>query len=167
LQSHYNYVFDNITNTYNFTTKNSILYRVAFVVDETFSSISGEDIPNVFQIVIEKATDEPEPLDIKVSKTIENIIERFFEKVENSLIYICDDLDSKAKVRYVVFERWYKKSDLRENIIKMDKIIEVVISDSKVHKLYTSFIFHKRNSNFEKLLEIYNKIEEVLNEEKN
>ena len=167
MQSHYNYVFDNITNTYNFTTKNSILYRVAFVVDETFSSISGEDIPNVFQIVIEKANDEPEPLDIKVSKTIENIIDRFFKKIENALIYICDDLDSKAKVRYLVFERWYKKSDLRADIIKMDKVIEVVISGSKVHKLYTSFIFHKRNSNFEKLLEIYSKIEEVLNEEKN
>jgi len=28
----------------NFVTRNSILYRVAFVVDETFSAISGETI---------------------------------------------------------------------------------------------------------------------------
>jgi hypothetical protein len=69
LQSHYNYTFDTNTNTYNFTTKNAIVYRIAFVVDETFSTISGEDIPNVFQLVIEKATNQREPYDPKVAKT--------------------------------------------------------------------------------------------------
>lgn len=67
MQNHYNYVFDDITNTYNFTTRNNILYRVAFIVDETFSAISGEEIPNIFQLVIEKAVDEVEPYDSKVS----------------------------------------------------------------------------------------------------
>ena len=86
MQNHYNYSFDNITNTYNFTTKNSIIYRVAFIVDETFSAISEEEIPNVFQIIVEKATDEIAPLDLNVSKTIESIIDKFFEKVENSLL---------------------------------------------------------------------------------
>lgn len=78
MRNHYNYTFDNITNTYNFTTKNNILYRVAFVVDETFSVISNEEIPNIFQLVIDKANDELEPYDVKVSRTIENIVERFF-----------------------------------------------------------------------------------------
>lgn len=86
MQSLYNYVFDDITQTYNFTTKNKILYRIAFVVDETFSMIAGEEIPNVYQIIVEKANQEVEPFDPKVSSTIENIIEQFFRKVENSLI---------------------------------------------------------------------------------
>lgn len=106
MQNHYNYTFDNITNTYNFSTKNEILYRVAFIVDETFSTISGEEIPNIFQIVIEKATDEVEPYDSKVSKTIEDIIERFFQKVENSLIYVCSDDNEKAIQRHKIFDRW-------------------------------------------------------------
>lgn len=80
MQNLYNYVFDDITNPYNFTTKNNILYRVAFIVDETFSTISGEEIPNIYQLVIEKANEETEPLDIKVSRTIENIVERFFHE---------------------------------------------------------------------------------------
>ncbi len=105
MQNHYNYAFDKITNTYNLTTKNNILYRVAFVVDETFSTISGKEISNVFQIVVDKANDGIEPLDNKVSTPIENIIERFFIRVENSLIYICYDLDKKAKTRNDVFER--------------------------------------------------------------
>jgi len=166
LQSHYNYVFDEITNTYNFVTKNEILYRIAFIIDETFSTISGEEISNVFQLIVEKSNDEIEPYDSKVSKTIEHIIERFFQKIENSLIYICSDDNEKAEKRHEIFNRWYKKSKYKEVIIKIDNIISISISENEKQKLYTSFMFHKQNSNFEKLLEIYSQLEKVLNEEK-
>ena len=134
--NHYNYVFDNITKTYNFTTKNSILYRVAFVVDETFSSISGEEISNIYQIIIEKANEGIEPFDRKVSKTVEHIIELFFLKVENSLIYVCDDADEKAKLRHKIFDRWYKKSEHRKSIIKIDNIIQFSSENSFMNKIF-------------------------------
>ena len=89
MRNHYNYAFDNITNTYNFTTKNNILYRVAFVVDETFSAVSNEETPNIFQLVIDKASDELEPYDAKVSRTIEDFVELFFHNELNSMIYVC------------------------------------------------------------------------------
>ncbi len=166
MQSHYNYVFDDITNTYNFVTKNDILYRVAFIIDETFSTISGEDISNVFQIIVEKTNDEVEPYDSKVSNTIEHIIERFFQKIENSLIYVCSDNDEKAEKRHLVFNRWYKKSKFKDSIIKIDSIVSVPINENEKLKLFTSFLFHKQNSNFEKLVAIYNQLEKVLSEEK-
>ncbi len=164
MQNHYNYSFDNITNTYNFTTKNSIIYRVAFIVDETFSAISEEEIPNVFQIIVEKATDEIEPLDLNVSKTIESIIDKFFEKVENSLIYVCSDEDEKAILRHKIFDRWYKNSEYKLNVVKIDNVMNIRVSENEIHKLYTSFLFHKNNSNYKKLMEIYSKIESILNE---
>ena len=166
MQNHYNYVFDDITNTYNFTTRNNILYRVAFIVDETFSTISGEYIPNIFQLVIEKATEELEPYDAKVAKTIEDIIERFFHKVENSLIYVCSDENEKAKQRHKIFERWYSKSEYKDIVMKIDNIITVKIDEQHVQKLYTSFMFHTGNPAYEKLISVYNKMEEVLNRDK-
>ena len=166
MQSHYNYVFDEITNTYNFVTKNEILYRVAFIIDETFSTISGEEISNIFQLIVEKSNEEIEPYDSKVSKTIEHLIERFFQKIENSLIYICSDENEKAEKRNEVFNRWYKKSNYQDVIIKIDNIIFVSINDLEKQKIFTSFLFHKQNSNFEKLIEIYSQLEKVLNEEK-
>ena len=165
MQNHYNYVFDNITNTYNFTTKNSILYRVAFVVDETFSTISGEEIPNIFQLIVEKASEEIEPYDAKVSKTIENIVERFFLKIENSLVYVCSDEKDKAEIRHKIFDRWYRKSEFRDVVIKIDNIINLKINEFEIHKLYTAYMFHKENSNYKKLIEIYNQIEKILNSE--
>lgn len=164
MQNHYNYVFDDFTNTYNFTTKNAILYRVAFIVDETFSAISGEDISNIFQLIIEKATDEAEPFDSKVSKTIENIIEKFFQKVENSLVYICSDEDERAKLRYDIFNRWYQNSAYRENVVKIDNVLNINITEFEIHQLYTSFLFHKNNSDYKKLTDIYSQIERILND---
>lgn len=161
--SPYNYVFDNITITYNFTTKNDIIYRIAFIVDETFSAISGKEIPNVYQLIIEKASDDIEPFDSNVSKTIENIIERFFRKIENSLVYVCSEDDEKAKLRYDVFDRWYKKSEFKENVVKIDSILNLPVSPTETHQLYTSFIFHKNNPDYEILMEIYSRIEETLN----
>ncbi|GEN76632.1 DUF6169 family protein [Chryseobacterium hagamense] len=165
MQSHYNYVFDSITNTYNFATKNNILYRVAFVVVEIFSTISGEEIPNIYQLIIEKATDELEPFDTKVSKTIEHIIERFFQKTENALIYVCSDEDERARIRHEIFDMWYRNSDYKNWIVKIDNIMKFNIKN-EIQKLYTSFLFHKQNLNYEKLIQIYTQIENVLNEEK-
>ncbi|WP_134090228.1 DUF6169 family protein [Olivibacter sp. XZL3] len=164
--NHYNYVFDNLTNTYNFVTKNNILYRVAFVVDYTFSIISGEDIQNIFQLVIEKASDDLEPFDAKVSKTIEDIIKRFFQNTENSLVYICSDEDNKAGIRHKIFDRWYKNSEYRKTIIKINNILPVKVTGIGVQRIYTSFMFHTRNKNVEKLIKTYQQIEKALNESK-
>lgn len=166
MQSHYNYVFDGITNTYNFVTKNSILYRVAFIVDEIFSTLSGEEIPNVYQLIVEKANDELETYDAKVAKTIEDIIERFFRHIENSLIYICSDDNQKSKQRHHVFNRWYSKSVYKENILKFDNIIRIDIGMPHPQTLYTSIMFHKENINSKKLMTIYQQIEKALNEDK-
>lgn len=89
---------------------------MVFVVDETFSAISGEEIPNVYQVVVEKVTDNIEPLDNKVSKTIIHIIESFFSNEENSLLYICDEKGNKAEQRFKVFDRWYRNSSINNDV---------------------------------------------------
>ncbi|MBX2953135.1 MAG: hypothetical protein KF870_11555 [Leadbetterella sp.] len=134
LQNRYNYVFDNTTDTYNFTTKNNICCRVSFVVEQTFSTLSGQEISGIYQLVVEKETEELEPFD--------------------------------SKVRHKVFSRWYETSFYRETIVKMDNIVKVDIGEDTICVLYTSFMFHKQNPEFETLIEIYGRIEAVLNAEK-
>ena len=95
-----------------------------------------------------------------------NIIERFFQKIENSLIYVCSDENEKAQQRFEIFNRWYEKSVAKDKIVKIDNEIIIHISDTLEQKLYTSFLFHKQNSNYQKLIEIYNQFEAILNEQK-
>ncbi|MFT4095163.1 MAG: DUF6169 family protein [Niabella sp.] len=117
----------------------------------------------MYQLVVEKANDGTESFDAKVSKTIENIIERFFHNTQNALIYICSDADEKGMLRYKVFDRWYQKSAYKSVIVKVENIITIKLPGS-VQQLYTSFLFHKLNPNYSKLIEIYNSIEEALSD---
>lgn len=164
-QNRYNYVFDGTTTTYNFTTKNNICYRVSFVVDQTFSTLTGQEISGIYQLVIEKVTEGLEPLDSKVSKTIESIVAKFFQNIHNSLVYVCSEEGKKAEIRHKAFSRWYKSSVYRETIVKIDNVIKVDIGEDAPCILYTSFMFHRRNADFERLIDIYKKIESVLNTE--
>lgn len=164
MQNHYNYVFDNITNTYNFVTKNRLLYRVAFVKDETLSTIAAEEIPNIFQIVVDKANSDNEFFDSKVSRTIIDIVEKFFRVAENSLIFICSDEGTKGKKRHQTFSRWYKNSPYKEEILKLDNVIHLTLENNIDQYVYTSFLVRRDNPNKEKLIKIYLQIEEVLND---
>ena len=85
MQNHYNYTFDSITNTYNFTTKNSILYRVAFIVDETFSTISEREIANVFQLVIEKPRTRQSRTMQEFQRPSKILLNDFFQKLKTPL----------------------------------------------------------------------------------
>ncbi len=166
LQNRYNYVFDHTTHSYRFTTKNNILYQVVFAVDETFSSVSGHPVSDVYQLVVEKITDKPEPFDLRVSRTIECILVEFFGNVNNSLIYVCSDAGKKAFARHKVFSRWYSGSPYHDIIVKIDNVIRFEDEKGAICTLYTSFMFHRLNPDFEKLTSIYHHIEIALNEEK-
>ena len=166
MQNQYNYNYNEASSTYSFTTKNFIIYRIAFIVDETLNSISNDiTIENVYQIVIEKVDYKLEPFDCLVSKTIESIIKAFFDSVENSLIYICSNDQDKSELRFNIFDRWYKNSEYKDYIIKLDNIISYSY-DGEMTKLFTSFLYHKENKHVEHALNAYKMLEEIINADK-
>lgn len=166
MPSPYNYYFNQGSQTYNFITKNFVEYKIAFIVDETFSVVSGIEINNIYQMVIEKVSEKIEKFDSLVSLTIKNIIKAFFENSENAMIYICNNSDKKAVSRFNTFERWYWSSEMTNYISKVDNIIKCDLPNNQVQIIYTSLLFHKNNSNKETILEVYNTIEEILNSDK-
>lgn len=116
--------------------------------------------------MVEKTTDEREPFDAKVFKTVEDIIFRFFVNVENSLIFICSDSNDKALQRHKIYESWYKKSKHKENIVKIDNVIAIETDNKINQKLYTSLLIHVNNPDYNKLISVYMRLEEVMNNEK-
>ncbi|SEC65103.1 hypothetical protein SAMN04489761_3400 [Tenacibaculum sp. MAR_2009_124] len=165
MQTPYNYLFDNTSKTYQFTTKNDIVYKVAFIEDSTLNSISssGMEFENMYQIIIDKVTDVVEPLDFKVSLTIDLIISNFFKTIENALIYICSEDNGKETKRYNAFNRWYENSKRKQIITKIDNVLEF---DETTSVIYTSLLYHNNNPNIKYILTAFNEIKEVINEEK-
>ncbi len=167
MSKQYNYIFNSDSGYYSFFTKRQIEYRVAFYEDFTLASCVSEDVQlgNVYQITIDKISDEAAAFDILVSATIKSILTTFFERVHDALIYICDDDDKKAFQRFSVFDRWYSKSSMTNYITKLNNIIEFD-SGSETIKLYTSLMFHKENANINNIEEAFNNISNTLNGEK-
>mgnify|MGYP001803535342 CR=1 FL=1 len=165
MQDPYNYSFDNNSGTYQFTTKNSIVYSVAFVEDNTLNSVStsGKEFEDIYQIIIEKLTDEIEPFDSQVFLTIDLIIGDFFKNVKNALIYICSDNKGKQIKRFNAFNRCYDNSKHKRYITKIDNVIKF---EEIASIIYTSFLYHNENPYVRYILETFNEIEEVLNSEK-
>lgn len=159
----YNYYFDEATQTYHFITKNGIDYRVAFIVDHTFSAVSGLEIENVYQIIIDKVNDDLEKFDSQVSATVQTIVDSFFINAQNSMIYVCDDKDNKGEKRFKAFQRWYQNSTFTDHIIKVDNVI-ICNSDNGDYTIYSSLLYHQDNNNKETILEIYETIQVILNE---
>ncbi|UUF12637.1 MULTISPECIES: DUF6169 family protein [Flavobacterium] len=159
----YRYFLNENPQFYYFITKNQIEYRIAFIVDETFSAISGLEIDNIFQIIIEKVSDEIEKLDPGVSATIQSIIIAFFKNSQNSMLYVCDDKDNKSIKRFNLFNRWYLRSGLHNTILKKDNLINCR-SKNQHTIIYSSLLYHKENKNKETIIEIYNTLQEVLDE---
>lgn len=158
----YNRTYNQVTGTYNFTTKNDIEYKVVFIIDETLDSVSENTIENVYQVIIDKVSDSIEPLDSAVGRTIDDIIKSFFENVENSLIYICSEDQEKAEIRFNVFDRWYLNSTFNEFVTKIDNVINCE-ANGETYLLYTSLLYRNDNPNIKYVLAAYNSIEEVLN----
>ncbi len=165
MQDPYNYSFDNNSGTYQFTTKNNIIYSVAFVEDNTLNTISSSAIEfeNTYQIIIEKQTDKLEPFDSQVFLTIDLIISDFFRNIKNALIYICSDDKGKEIKRFNVFNRWYENSKHKGYITKVDNVIKFEETTSVV---YTSLLYHNDNPNASYILDIFKEIEKILNSEK-
>ncbi|ESU25221.1 hypothetical protein FLJC2902T_31610 [Flavobacterium limnosediminis JC2902] len=79
------------------------------------------------------------------------------------MIYVCDDKDNKGEKRFNVFQRWYQKSNFTDFIMKVDNVI-VCNSNDTDYTLYSSLLYHQDNTNKETILELYQTIQDILNE---
>ncbi len=163
MPNQYNYNFSEETQSYHFTTKDDIEYKVAFIIDHTFSTVSNLEIDNVYQLIIEKVSDKIEKFDANVSETIKDIVSSFFNNELNSMIYICDDEDGKSELRFNVFDRWYQTSSIKDIVTKVNNVIKCTNNGIDT-VIYSSLMYHNDNVNKEVIIEIYQTIQEILNE---
>ena len=133
---------------------------------KTFNSIvSTEKYNDIYQIVIEKVSKKIEPFDSIVSKTISEIINRFFINNNLSILYVCSDKDQKEIKRFNAFQRWYAQSETKDYILKIDNVLSFEYQNIK-QIILTSFLLHKDNPIKDELIEIYSQIEKSINSEK-
>lgn len=156
LCSPYKVYFDDLTFEYYFTTKHDVEYRLAFSEFNTiFTGTKGEGIINsVYNMLIDNVTEKKSPEDPNIKETVTEIVKNFFENKENCIIYTCDDSDQKEILRFRKFNSWFNLSDFKDQLIKHK---DEFIGSGKVH--YTSFIYHKENTQSYIIDESYKEIQ--------
>ncbi len=139
LQCPYKFIANPETQSYNFTTVNNIVYKVAFI-DGSESYSNSNNLNKIYFISIDNESDIKPPKDYRVQLTIESILTAFFKDKENVLLYICDAMDNRQYKRHSLFDRWYNASALKSNVNKIDS----EIPDNN-QKQYVSLLYHVEN----------------------
>ena len=118
-----------VESGYEFSTDNQIIYYVYFTdVSETFNERDG-----VYSFGFEprNVTDQVlMPKDQRVGDTIAKIIESFFIKNKNVIVYVPYDKDKKDKLRMRLFDIWFNKYQDKVACPKLNKDrISLILSD--------------------------------------
>ncbi len=146
LQCPYKFTANLETQSYNFTTDNGIVYKVAFV-DGSDNYTTSDNLNKIYFISIDKESNIIPPKDFRVQLTIESILQVFFKDKENVLLYICDAMDNRQHKRHKLFDRWYDSSKIKNSVNKIDS----EIPDNEQMQ-YVSLLYHVDNP-FRKELE--------------
>lgn len=102
-QLHYDWNQDGLT--YTFVTKDGVVYRAYF----EDISVYYPQFQNTFSFSLVSETSKPHRVDLRISKTVVEILKCFFQKKENAMIMVCDSLDGKEEKRRKLFDHWFEK----------------------------------------------------------
>ena len=86
---------------YQFFTDGGVHYSVGFMEDDILLS------QNSYQLIIANINNHKSPRDHKVRDTIIAIVDEFFRNNNSTLLYICENGDSKQSMRSRLFEYWF------------------------------------------------------------
>lgn len=138
-------------NDYRFETDKGIFYSVSFT-DGSFYFINLPPYIPVFEMsikVVSLGKYMSPPRDPRVEVTIVAIFRLFLAEHENSVVYICDNLDEKQAARHRKFDMWFQRHTNTE-LVKYDSHF---IVDSQ--EIYASLIFHSLNPFKQNLIQVF------------
>ena len=131
---------------YSFVNKDGIKYRAFFL------PMVYPDMDNTFSFSIEREGTAPHGIDRRIAATVISILRRFFEKVENAMIMVCDNTDGKQGKRRVLFNRWF---DLYNDGTLSSRNVDV---REGFYELMVSIYYKHDNPNKQKLIRAFNEL---------
>ena len=140
---------------YRFHTDYDIAYIVDFEREDLF-----DEVPAYWFGIVNRSH-LPSPNDPKVRATIICIIEEFFHKNPDILLYMCDSADDQQAMRNRLFIRWFNGYDQQ----KLYAIETAMILDENI-ETYVAIIIQRSNPHLDSILEQFHKQIEMFQENK-
>ena len=90
---------------YSFQTDSGQQYVAYFLRMDSYVT----SFQNVYAFNLEQINNSTHPVDPRIAATVAELFGRFFENVENGIIYICDTTDGRELARDYLFDRWFRQ----------------------------------------------------------
>jgi Family of unknown function (DUF6169) len=146
------YEFKSIgNNSYSFKTDNDVLYNVEFT-DGSFYFARFPDYLSIFEFsinVLKTGKYLSPPHDKRVELTVVFILSTFLSSKDNSIIYVCQNIDDREYARKRKFDLWFSKNQ-NNSLEKHDLTIEY-----EDIAYLTSLIIHKNNTNKDEIVNLF------------
>ena len=88
---------------YEFVNRDGIKYHLYFMP----VTAMYPNLVNTYSFSIEREGTQPHAFDRRIVSTVVNVIRRFFQKIDNAMIMVCDNTDGKQHRRRNLFNRWF------------------------------------------------------------
>jgi len=133
---------------YEFTNRDGIRYHLYFTpIDAIYP-----DMVNTYSFNIEREGITPHSIDRRIAATVIDILKRFFERVENAMIMVCDNTDGKQNKRRALFNRWF---DFYNDGTLWSRSAEI---REGYYELLVSIYYKRDNPNKEQLVRVFNEL---------
>jgi hypothetical protein len=145
------YNFKQHDDGYRFDTDNGLFYSVTFSDGSFYFAELPPHIP-VFEVSISTISLGDyltAPRDPRVEATVVEIFRLFFLDHENSIIYVCDNLDHKQAARHRKFDMWFRRHAIKE----LEKYDTHFLVESL--EIYASLILHSDNAYKDELIKVF------------
>ncbi len=133
---------------YEFTSRDGVRYHLYF----TPMDVLYPDMLNTYAFNIEREGTTPHSIDSRIAATVIDILRRFFDKVENAMIMVCDNTDGKQEKRRALFNRWF---DFYNDGTLSSRSAEV---REGFYELLVSIYFKNENPNKHQLVKAFNEL---------
>ena len=146
--------------SYEFVTDQGVKYKIYFL---DYGSVFDEYLSyhnNIytFNIDVVETNTEFAITDERIGLTVVYVLKLLFAKIENVIIYVCDNIDERQLARKRKFDLWFwKYSD--GTIIKEDGI--AVIEDVEI---LSSLLINKNNPHIKEVILAFKELNEKANE---
>lgn len=142
--------------SFEFTTDTGIKYKIYFLdYSYMFSAYTHISSP-FYSLNIDAIEGNPEdtPGDEKVGLTISEILNLFFSRIDNVVVYVCDSMDERQYARKRKFDLWfYMFND--GSLIKVDGL--AIIEGTGI---YNAMLLHKKNSQLTEIILAFKELNE-------
>ncbi|MBX9784922.1 MAG: hypothetical protein K2X48_16650 [Chitinophagaceae bacterium] len=147
-------------NYFEFTTTAGISYACFFISYADYFKDFKEVADSIYSVNLEVLGKNKHnvALDERTGLTIVEILKSFLSKLEEAVVYVCDNSDGRELLRKRKFDIWFRKYD-DGTIIKVDGHIVIPNFD-----IYNAILIHKDNPNKNRFIEVFTELNETSNE---